>query len=52
MIPGMFLPDKNGIRKEKSRLGREAGRYTPGFRHYENFYNYKLKYPDATLDDY
>lgn len=52
ITPGKFLPDKADRHAEIMRLGRENGRYVPGFRHYENFYNYKLKFPDATIDDY
>lgn len=28
---------------------KNIGRYPIGFRHYENFENYRVKYPDANL---
>lgn len=34
------------------RIERDIGRYTVGFRHYENFYNYKMKFPDSTIEQY
>lgn len=35
-----FLPDARGAHKEFERIESNVGRYTHGFRHYENFYNY------------
>jgi hypothetical protein len=51
-VSGEFIPDKDGRLDELRRLSDETGRYTPGFRHYENFYAYKLKNPEATIEDY
>lgn len=31
---------------------KNIGRYPVGFRHYENFENYKIKFPHATIADY
>ena len=47
-----FLPDARGAHKEFERIESNVGRYTHGFRHYENYYNYLQKYPDATVLDY
>jgi hypothetical protein len=35
-----FLPDARGAHKEFERIESNVGRYTHGFRHYENYYNY------------
>lgn len=29
-----------------------TGRYVPGYRHYENYESYSLKYPERTIQDY
>jgi hypothetical protein len=34
------------------RVEKSIGRYPIGFRHYENYENYRVKYPDATIHDY
>ena len=34
------------------RAESHIGRYTVGFRHYENYNNYVQKFPDATIEDY
>ena len=34
------------------RSESNIGRYTVGFRHYENYNNYKKKFPGATMEDY
>ena len=28
------------------------GRYTIGFRHYENYENYRVKYPESSIEEY
>lgn len=45
---GQFLPSQRGFEKELDRLESLIGRYPLGFRHYENYYNYITKYPNAT----
>jgi hypothetical protein len=34
------------------RIESNIGRYTIGFRHYENYTNYLFKYPEKSIDDY
>ena len=31
---------------------QNCGRYPVGFRHYENYVNYRTVFPDATIEDY
>lgn len=33
-------------------LEEQIGRYVPGYRHYESYQNYAVKYPERTLVDY
>jgi hypothetical protein len=34
------------------RVEEQIGRYPVGFRHYENFENYRVKYPEQSIGDY
>jgi len=34
------------------RVEAGIGRYLPGFRHYENYNNYSMMFPDSTIDEY
>lgn len=52
MVSGSFRPNKYGRIKEMERIERNVGRYPMGYRHYENYHNYKLQYPDASIHDY
>lgn len=52
LVGGEFIPNKDGYWDEMKRLERTIGRYTVGFRHYENYYYYKMKFPDATMEEY
>lgn len=33
-------------------LEEQIGRYVPGYRHYESYQNYVIKYPERSLEDY
>lgn len=35
--------------KEMDRIENNIGRYPVGFRHYENFDNYRVQFPDTTI---
>lgn len=52
LIDGKFLPTPRNYFKEIDRIESKIGRYPVGFRHYENYFNYSMKYPDRTIDDY
>lgn len=47
-----FLPNDRAAYDEKARRESLIGRYPVGFRHYENYRNYLVKHPDATIGDY
>lgn len=44
--------DTKNYFKELDRRDKIIGRYPVGFRHYENYENYKVIYPEANLEDY
>jgi len=46
------MPDIKTMMDENIRFESNIGRYPLGFRHYENYYNYILKYPKATISEY
>jgi len=52
LVSGEFLPTEKGFHEEMDRVESNIGRYPIGFRHYENFVNYRLKYPESTIQDY
>lgn len=62
-----WSPDKEDPTTEETKFIKEAedewdkfnrikdenaGRYLPGFRHYESYNHYVTRYPDASIDDY
>lgn len=47
-----FIPNEKSKQHEAERIESLIGRYPLGFREYENYYNYKLKFPDASIRDY
>ena len=51
-VQNMFIPSMRQHVDEAARVESTIGRYPVGFRHYENYYNYLTKYPDATIEDY
>ena len=52
LVSGEFIPTEKGYHEEMDRVESLIGRYTIGFRHYENYENYRVKYPDRTIEDY
>jgi len=40
------------MQETKDALEEQIGRYVPGFRHYENYESYEMKFPNRTIDDY
>jgi len=38
--------------KEMNRIEANIARYPIGFRHYENYNNYRVKYPERTIEEY
>ena len=51
-VDDCFIPNERAKNDELARVESLIGRYPIGFRHYENYYNYLQKYPDATISDY
>lgn len=47
-----WIPTQREYEKEMDRSESNIGRYTVGFRHYENYNNYKKKFPGASMEDY
>jgi len=52
LISTHFMPDIKTKLDENIRYESNIGRYPLGFRHYENYYNYLLKHPKASISDY
>ena len=52
LIGGEWIPDTRNYFKEMDRIEANIGRYPVGFRHYENWQNYSMKYPGKSMDDY
>lgn len=52
LVAGEFVPDHRGHIHEVERINKNIGRYPVGFRHYENFHNYQLKFPERDMTDY
>lgn len=44
--------DKKNKLIEWERQQNLIGKYPPGFRHFENFVNYRTVFPDALIEDY
>ena len=51
-VGNKFIPTERGYHKELDRIESNIGRYTPGFRFYECYESYRLRYPTATIQDY
>ena len=51
-VDDLYVPNDRGRYDELARVESLVGRYPLGFRHYENFHNYRLKYPEASIQDY
>jgi hypothetical protein len=49
LVAGEFLPTGPEHQKEMDRIEANIGRYPVGFRHYENYQNYLVLHPDATI---
>ena len=47
-----FDPSPTDKIRYEDYLDSKVGRYPIGFRHYENFENYRIINPDATIDEY
>lgn len=47
-----FDLEPEAIHRYLDEIDRNIGRYPEGFRHYENYENYRSVYPDATIQDY
>jgi hypothetical protein len=52
MFGGEFEMDEKNERIYLESVTQSIGRYPLGFRHYENFVNYKMVVKDATVQDY
>jgi hypothetical protein len=52
LVSGEFIPSGPEWQKEMERIEANIGRYPIGFRHYENYENYKAKFPEASIQDY
>ena len=39
-------------KQAKEYMHNASGKYLPGYRHYENYRLYNVKYPDRTIEDY
>lgn len=47
-----YIMDRKNMFDEWERQQNAIGKYPPGFRHYENFVNYRQVNADATIEDY
>ena len=47
-----FDIDDEAVHRYWDEVERSIGRYPDGFRHFENYENYRVVYPDATIQDY
>jgi hypothetical protein len=52
LIDGQFIPDHHGKHAEIARVNEKIGRYPFGFRHYENYEDYRHVFKKATMNDY
>lgn len=52
LVGGEWIPDTKNYFKEMDRVEANIGRYPVGFRYYENYQNYNMKYPEATIQEY
>lgn len=51
-VDDQFSVDPDDLKKMQEYMNKAIGRYPPGFRHYENFENYQIINPGATIQDY
>lgn len=51
-VDDYYVPNDRSRFDELARAESLIGRYPLGFRHYENYHNYRLKFPEATVHDY
>ena len=47
-----FDVDDEEYHRYMDEVERNIGRYPEGFRHFENYENYRSVYPDATIQEY
>lgn len=47
-----FLLEDEDAFKEYERIEKNIGRYPRGFRHFENYYNYRVFKPQSSIEDY
>jgi hypothetical protein len=47
-----FDIDDEAVHRYWDEVERSIGRYPDGFRHFENYENYRVVYPDSTIQDY
>jgi hypothetical protein len=52
LLDDEWVPTQRGYEEEMDRAESHIGRYPVGFRHYENYQNYREKFPESTLEDY
>jgi hypothetical protein len=52
LVGGEWIPDTKNYFKEMDRIEANIGRYPVGFRHYENWQNYSMRYEGKTMEDY
>ena len=38
--------------KLREYMDKNVGRYPKGYRHFENYENYKIEFPGATIEEY
>ena len=47
-----FDIDDEAVHRYWDEVERSVGRYPDGFRHYENYENYRVVYQNSTIQDY
>ena len=47
-----FILNTENTHKHRRIINSTIGRYPIGYRHFENYENYKVKYPERTIQDY
>jgi len=52
LVRNDWIPTPREAAKEVARRDAALHRYPHGYRHYENYHNYRTVYPDRTLQDY
>lgn len=51
-IKNEFWLEHADRKRYNKQIESNTGRYPVGFRHYENYYNYKVVYPESTIQEY